>query len=74
VAFSPDGKTLVTTDTDGTIRQWNVATRRQIRAPIAPRSAPEFLREALSPNGKTLATTQFGGPAQLWDLRTGKRD
>ncbi len=74
VAFSPDGKTLVTTDTDGTIRQWNVATRRQIRAPIAPRSAPVFLREALSPNGKTLATTQFGGPAQLWDLRTGKRD
>jgi WD40 repeat protein len=73
LAFSPDGKTLITTDTDGTIRQWNVATRRQIRAPIAPASIPEFLREALSPNGKILATTQFGGAAQLWDLKTGKR-
>jgi WD40 repeat protein len=73
VAFSPDGKTLVTTDTDGTIRQWDVATRRQIRAPIAPEGAPEFLRAALSPNGKILATTQFGGPAQLWDLNTSKR-
>jgi hypothetical protein len=57
---------------DGTIRQWEVAPRRQVGAAIAPEGAPEFLREALSPDGEILATTQFGGPAQLWDLRTGK--
>jgi WD40 repeat protein len=68
VAFTPDGKTLVTTDTDGTIRQWSVATHHQIRRPIAPKGHPEFLLEALSPNGMILATTQFAGPARLWNL------
>ena len=34
LAFSPDGKVLATADTDGTARFWNVATQRQIGAPI----------------------------------------
>ena len=61
---SPDGKILATADSDGTARLWEVATRRQIGAPIRVRGA-RVLGVAFSPNGKTLATTQFGGPAQL---------
>jgi WD40 repeat protein len=68
VAFTPNGKTLVTTDSDGTIRQWSVATHRQIRAEIAPKGHPVFTFEALSPDGKILATTQSEGPARLWNL------
>lgn len=68
VAFTPDGKTIVTTETDGIIRQWSVATHRQIRPAIAPKDRPEFGVEALSPDGKTLATTQFAGDARLWNL------
>jgi WD40 repeat protein len=68
VAFTPDGKILVTTDTDGTIRQWSVATHHQVRPVIAPKGHPEFLLEALSPSGTILATTQFAGPARLWNL------
>jgi WD40 repeat protein len=68
VAFSPSGKSLVTTDTSGEIRVWNVATHRRIGTQIAPKSRPEFILEALSPNGRILATTQFDGPARLWSL------
>jgi len=73
VAFTPNGKTLVTTDTDGTIRQWSLATHHQIRAPIVPRGHPSFGVEAISPDGKILATTQFDGPARLWKLAAAKR-
>src|ERR1035438_3021004 len=34
LAFSPSGKVLATADSDGSARLWNVATRRQIGAPI----------------------------------------
>jgi hypothetical protein len=68
VAFSPSGKVLVTTDTSGVIRLWDVTTHQRIGKPIAPKGRHEFLLEALSPNGKILATTQFDGPAQLWHL------
>jgi WD40 repeat protein len=74
IAFTPSGKGLVTTDTDGTIRQWSLATHRQIRAPIIPAGHPHASGgvEALSPHGKVLATTQFDGPTRLWNLAAAK--
>jgi WD40 repeat protein len=71
VAFTPNGKTLVTTDSDGTIKQFSVATHKQIGPSIIPAGRNGFGVEALSPNGKILATTQFAGPARLWNLSTG---
>jgi WD40 repeat protein len=68
VAFTPDSKVLVTSCTDGTIRQWSVATSKQIRPAIAPSGRNVFGVEALSPDGKILATTKFDGNAQLWVL------
>ncbi len=70
VAFTPSGRTLVTTDTDGTIRLWNLRTRREIGAPVAPKTHPEFILGVLSPDGKILATTQFLGPARLWPIKS----
>ncbi len=73
VAFTPDGRTLVSTDTSGSIRQWSVATHRQVRPPIIPPGGIEFMGAALSPGGEVLLTTRFFGPAQFWKLAAARR-
>jgi WD40 repeat protein len=75
VAFTPDGKSLITSDQNGEVRVWDAATGKverkftHDRAPCA----------VLAPDGKWLATV--GGPVKdgkrdwsvkLWDYRTGE--
>ncbi len=69
VAFSPDGKMLATVGYHARIRLWDVATRRQIGAPI---SADGYYLSAVafSPDGKMLATASDDGTARLWDVAT----
>jgi RNA polymerase sigma factor (sigma-70 family) len=82
LAFSADGKTLISGDDKGTIRFWDVATHKLVRQ-IA--SAGRVARLALSPDGALLAavvgTKRAGARATpgttedqvfLWDARTGK--
>jgi WD40 repeat protein len=64
-AFSPNGKILATAG--GNVRLWDVATRRQIGAPIATGTAGLGI-VAFSPNGKILATV--GARVRLWDVAT----
>jgi WD40 repeat protein len=52
VVFSPDGKTLASSDDDGVITLWDVATRK-VRTSM--RLPAKFVRAlAYSPDGKTL--------------------
>jgi WD40 repeat protein len=72
VAFTPDGKTLVSGDINQTVRVWDIATS-QVR--LSWRAGH---RVALSPDGNTLAAeTVSPGQAervlQLWDVATGRR-
>jgi WD40 repeat protein len=72
VAFSPDGKTLATTDwarPERTVRLWDITTREQIGTPLIRRTSL-FSAVAFSPDGGTLATAAIDDPVRLWNVRT----
>jgi WD40 repeat protein len=65
VAFTPDGRTLATSSSDGTLRLWNLATRRELLAIANPgHSLTQLL---FSPDGQYLvgATPAFQLPGEL---------
>jgi WD40 repeat protein len=69
VAYSPDGRTVLTGSQDKTARFWDAATCRPIGKPLF--HSYEVRAVAFSPDGKIVLT---GGPraAQLWEVATGR--
>jgi WD40 repeat protein len=68
VAFSPDGRTLATGNTDGTARLWDMASHRQIAA-LTGLTGP-VSSVAFHPDGKTLAAGGADARVRLWDVAT----
>jgi len=71
VAFSSNGKVLVTAGPGNTARVWDVQACHHIHTFIFSTAVDSV---ALSPDGKTLAIALAGGTAQLWDVATPKED
>jgi WD40 repeat protein/transcriptional regulator with XRE-family HTH domain len=69
VAFSPDGKYVLTGSQDGTARLWNTENGREVRQFGA--QAGGVAAVAFSPNGKLLLTGGNDGTARLWDAASG---
>ena len=70
VAFSPDGKTIVTASWDLTVRLWDIATGEQL-GPTIRHDGP-VRGVSFSPDGRTLATASNDRTARLWDIASGK--
>lgn len=70
VAFMPDGKTLISSGWEGTIRLWDVATGKELQRLESDGKAVNGL--ALSPDGKTLASAVNEGFLRVWDMPTRK--
>jgi len=71
VAFSPDGQTLASGDSNGTIQLWDAATGQPMGKPLNG-NAGEVNSVAFSPNGQTLASGSDDHAVQLWDVATRK--
>jgi WD40 repeat protein len=67
VAFSPDGKTLLTGSVDQTTRLWDTATGQPVGLPLCHQEG--IVRAAVfSPDGRQIATASADRTARLWHL------
>lgn len=69
VAFSPDGRTLVSGSSDTTVRMWYAATRQPLGQPLTAHTGA-VNAVAFSADGKLLVSGSSDGSVQLWDAAT----
>ncbi|MCP4996626.1 MAG: WD40 repeat domain-containing protein, partial [Gammaproteobacteria bacterium] len=70
VAFSPDGKTLLSGAGDNTLRLWDAATGRPLRTLQGHTDWVHAV--AFSPDGKTLLSGARDKTLRLWDAASGQ--
>ena len=70
VAFSPDGKHILSGSYDGTIKLWDINTGREIRTFSSHTDAVASV--AFSPDGRQILSGSFDQTIKLWDVNTGK--
>lgn len=76
VKYTSDGKTLISSSEDGTVRFWDAKTGEELRSITV--SAKPIYSIALSPDGKWLVTgggksqENTPGEVKVWDMASGK--
>jgi hypothetical protein len=70
VAFSPDGKLVLTGFSDGTVRLWETESGKPLGTLEGHSSSVNSV--AFSPDGKLVLTGSYDRTARLWETRSGK--
>jgi len=66
LAFSPDGKLIVTASADGTAQVWETASGKPVGQLLKHKGA--ILDVAFSPDGKYVATASLDTTAAIWEV------
>jgi WD40 repeat protein len=66
VAFSPDGRSVVTGDSYGSLSLWELSSGRQRHSFTGHQSRIDAI--AFSPDGQTLAASSVDAPVYIWDV------
>jgi WD40 repeat protein/tRNA A-37 threonylcarbamoyl transferase component Bud32 len=69
IAFSPDGKRIVSGSDDSTLKVWDTATGQET---MTLKGHTGLIRSvAFSPDGKSIASGSFDSTLKVWDAATG---
>jgi WD40 repeat protein len=71
IAFSPDGKSLISTSLDGTVKVWSLLPGSETVTILSP-PAVYGIRVAYSPKEQEFATNAGDGTARIWNAETGE--
>jgi WD40 repeat protein/DNA-binding SARP family transcriptional activator len=72
LAFTPDGRSVITAGNDSRLLVWDVASA-SVRESLESASGLPLRGPALSPDGTTAFTTDQTGDVVVWDLSGGRR-
>ncbi|KIM32666.1 hypothetical protein M408DRAFT_184821 [Serendipita vermifera MAFF 305830] len=71
VAFSPDGRRIVSGSEDRTIRVWDAETGEVVTGPLKGHTDRVF-SVAFSPDGRQIVSGSSDGTVRVWDAKTGE--
>jgi WD40 repeat protein len=70
IAYSPDGRQIISGSQDRTIKLWDVVTGREIRTFSGHTNS--VVSVAFSPDGRQIVSGSFDRTIKLWDVVTGR--